>query len=90
MQSMTYEEKIHPELTKWQQRMQKRPNFVDRTSKKFQDKINNIIPDKVHQVITATIKQMTRGVLTGAEFTTSMPLPATSPGRNRDCRQKEN
>jgi hypothetical protein len=78
MQSMTYEEKIHPELTKWQQRMQKRPNFVDRTSKKFQDKINNIIPDKVHQVITATIKQMTRGVLTGAEFTTSMPLPATS------------
>lgn len=74
----TYEEKITPELHKWQQKMQKRPNLVDRTSKAVQDKINDIIPDKVHDVITATIKQMTRAVLTGAEFTTSLPAPRHS------------
>jgi hypothetical protein len=74
MQILTYEEKIQSELVRWQQKMQKRPNFVDRASKKVQDKLNNIIPNKVHQAITASIKQMTRAVLTGAEFTTSTPL----------------
>ncbi|GGB86974.1 EcsC family protein [Dyadobacter sediminis] len=78
MQILTYEEKIQSELVRWQQKMQKRPNFIDRTSKKVQDKLNNIIPDKVHEAITASIKQMTRAVLTGAEFTTSMPLPKSS------------
>lgn len=53
--------------------MQKQPSRIDRFSKLFQDKINNIIPDKIHDVITVTIKQMTRMVLFGAEFTTSEP-----------------
>jgi hypothetical protein len=73
-----YEEIARQELLSWQLKMQKRPNFVDRTSKAVQDKINNIIPDKVHQAITATIKQMTRAVLTGAEFTTSLPMPKST------------
>lgn len=73
-----YEEQVMPEFTKWQLKMQKRPNFIDRTSKKVQDKLNNIIPDKIHQIVTGTIKQMVRGVLTGAEFTTSQPTPASS------------
>ncbi len=54
--------------------MQKHPSRIDRASKFFQDKINNIIPDKVHDAITVTIKQMTRMVLFGAEFTTSEPV----------------
>ena len=74
----SYEEQIKPELTKWQLKMQKRPNFIDRTSKKFQDKINDIIPDKIHDVITGTIKQMVRGVLTGAEYTTTQSIPGAS------------
>lgn len=73
-----YEEHVGSELTKWQLKMQKRPNFIDRTSKKLQDKVNNFIPEKVHQVITATIKQMVRGVLTGAEFTTGQTVAAGS------------
>jgi hypothetical protein len=72
MHLSNYEEKIQHDLLTWQRKMQKRPNLVDRASKAVQDKINNIIPDKVHQAITATIKQMTRAVLTGAEFTTSL------------------
>jgi hypothetical protein len=78
MHNTSYEEKIKSELQKWQLRMRKRPNFVDRTSKKIQDKINSVIPDKVHQAITATIKQMIRAVLTGAKFTTSLPAKTNS------------
>ena len=65
-----YEEQIKHELQLWQKKMQKDPGMIDRVSKSVQDKINNIIPDKVHAAITATIKQMTRAVLYGAEFTT--------------------
>jgi hypothetical protein len=73
-----HEEQILSELTKWQLKMQKRPNFIDRTSKKVQDKINSIIPDKIHEIVTGTIKQMVRGVLTGAEYTTAQSIPGAS------------
>ncbi|QRR03992.1 EcsC family protein [Dyadobacter sandarakinus] len=69
-----YEETARAELMRWQQKMDKRPNFIDRTSKRVQDKLNGIIPDKIHQIITATIKQTMRGVLSGAEYTTSTPV----------------
>ena len=69
-----YEEKMKHELLKWQDRMQKHPSRIDRVSKLVQDKINHIIPDKVHDAITVTIKQMTRMVLFGAEFTTSQSV----------------
>ncbi len=39
----------------------------------MQTKMNSYIPEKVHQVITATIRQMTRGVLFGAEYITKEP-----------------
>jgi hypothetical protein len=47
-------------------------------SKKVQVKINTWIPEKVHQAITTTIKQMIRGVLFGATHTAAKPLPGES------------
>ncbi|HEV7382815.1 MAG TPA: EcsC family protein [Dyadobacter sp.] len=66
-----YEENIQHELLKWQEKMQKQPSGLNRLSKNVQDKINSIIPDRVHDIITTTIKQMIRGVLYGAGFTTT-------------------
>lgn len=50
--------------------MTRRPSFVNRATRSFQQRINRIIPEKVHKVITKAIKEITRGVLTGAKFTT--------------------
>ena len=58
------------ELIGWQMSMRKNPSFFNRTSKKIQQKINSIIPEKVHVVITKAIKEITRGVIFGAGFTT--------------------
>lgn len=58
------------ELLQWQSAMQKRPSFFDRTTKKLQKGVNKIIPEKVHRVITKAIKEITRGVIFGAGFTT--------------------
>jgi hypothetical protein len=69
-----YQKQIHSELTVWQKQMLQRPSFFNGLSKKVQVKINTWIPEKVHQAITATIKQMIRGVLFGATHTAAKPL----------------
>lgn len=74
----TYEQQAAAELKKWQKQMQRKPSLVNKLSKKVQDKLNNIIPDKVHKAITATIKQMVRGVLFGATYTASKSMHFTT------------
>lgn len=69
-----YEQQVKRDLEQWKQKMLRSPSFVNRMSKRMQTKVNNLIPEKVHQAITASIKQMIHGVLFGAKHTTAPPL----------------
>src|SRR5687767_12211183 len=73
-----YEKTVAEELKRWKKRMQAKPSFINRLSKRMQTKINSVIPEKIHVAITAAIKQMTRAVCVGAEFTTKEPLENVS------------
>ncbi|RYZ30283.1 MAG: EcsC family protein [Chitinophagaceae bacterium] len=73
-----YEEQVQAELRQWQRKMQRKPSLMNRLSKGMQTKINSYIPEKVHNAITATIKQMIKGVLFGAKFTTRKPVKIDS------------
>lgn len=73
-----YEQQAMAELLIWQKQMLKRPSLFNSLSKKLQNRINKIIPEKIHKAITATIKQMIRGVLFGAKYTTAVALTDTS------------
>lgn len=75
---MTYEEQVQIQLQFWQHKMQKKPSLGNRIAKGLQDKINNIIPEKVHAVITVVIEKMIKGVLFGARHTTAIPPPNIS------------
>jgi len=66
---MIYELEISKELRAWQKRMGRKPSFTDNLSKAMQNRVNRIIPEKVHKAITVTIKQMVRGVLFGSTYT---------------------
>jgi hypothetical protein len=66
----SYEKKILAELAVWQSSMQRPSSATGTVSKKIQTKINKVIPEKVHQVITKAIKELTRGVIFGVGFTT--------------------
>jgi len=68
-----YETAVRTELTRWQIAMQRPPSGFGKLSAQWQRRINRMIPQRVHDVITTAIKQMTRGVLFGAEFLTSKP-----------------
>lgn len=69
-----YEHGALLELSRWQKKMKKSPSLLNRLSKSWQTRVNKIIPEKVHQVVTVAIKQMVRGVLAGSGFTTPKAL----------------
>lgn len=68
-----YNVKVLREVTLWQRQMIQKPSYFNRLSKRWQDKINSYIPEKVHQAITSAIKQMFRVVLFGSKITTADP-----------------
>jgi len=70
---MDYEQKAFEELKQWQKEMQHTPSVLNKLSKKLQTKLNSYIPEKIHKAITVAIKQMVRGVLFGAQYTTRQP-----------------
>src|SRR4051812_14777736 len=70
------------ELQTWQRKMMRKPGVFNRLSKSVQNKMNNLIPEKVHQAITVIIKQMIRGVLFGAKWTTRDKKPLLSLGES--------
>jgi len=78
-----YDESVRNELKAWQKKMLKRPSLLNSLSKRIQTKINSWIPEKVHNAITITIKQMIRSVLFGAKHTTAETL------LNADFRDRE-
>lgn len=71
-----YEAMARKEMEAWQFDMQRYPTVLGRLSKKMQDKVNSFIPDKIHEAITVTLKQMIRAVLFGSEVITRKPTEA--------------
>ncbi|MDT3699478.1 MAG: EcsC family protein [Thermincola sp.] len=69
-----YEEKILLELIIWQKKMNKMPSLTNKLTKRLQNKVNDVIPEKVHSAITAAIKNMVKAVLTGSEYITRRPF----------------
>lgn len=70
----TYDKEATTQLSVWKKQMIRRPSLFNKFSKSIQIKINTWIPEKIHAAITSAIKQMIRGVLFGAKYTTSKPL----------------
>lgn len=70
----SYDQKLRIELEFWKMEMMRKPTFLNRVTTGVQKKINGYIPDKVHKVITETIKTMVKTVLYGSTYATgSMP-----------------
>ncbi len=61
-----YEEQVKRELVKWKRKITKRPTLTDNFAKSAQDKINSLIPEKIHEAITIAIKNMVQAVLYGS------------------------
>ena len=71
----TYKEKILTELRDWETEMLRRPGILNKAAKALQQKINNLIPEKVHKTITTVVENIFKGVLVGSNFITGKPKP---------------
>jgi hypothetical protein len=69
-----YTRQAHSELALWKERMERSPSFFGTLTRRVQQRVNRIIPEKIHATITAAIKQMTRAVCFGMKFATPEPL----------------
>jgi hypothetical protein len=71
---ISYNQQAREELVRWQKRMQQKPSFLNRLSKRTQNRINRVIPEKIHTAITSGIKQMTRALIFGVGLSTPRPV----------------
>jgi hypothetical protein len=78
-----YELQALKKMRKWQQDIQKPQSKMNRFSKKFQDRFNKLIPDKIHNAITAIIRKMVEAVL----FTSEFIKPALADGSSLETRE---
>lgn len=58
------------ELKAWKKSVQRKQPLLGMFARQIQTRINRAIPERVHAAITTAIKQITRAVSFGAEFTT--------------------
>jgi hypothetical protein len=66
-----YELKVYEEVEAWKRKITRRSGMMNRVSKKAQGKINGMIPEKVHEVMTESIKGMVKTTLFGSQVTTN-------------------
>jgi hypothetical protein len=65
-----YEAYVAEELQRWKRKLEKRPSMVGRYTKGLQMKMNKLIPEKIHTIVTSSIKNMVHATLVGSEYTT--------------------
>ncbi|HLR63779.1 MAG TPA: EcsC family protein [Lentibacillus sp.] len=65
-----YEQKIYQELKTWRRKVLKKSGLFTQISKRTQTKINGMIPERAHRIITESIKNMVKATLIGSNITT--------------------
>ncbi len=71
------------QLKNWQSKMLKPQSLFNRLGKKIQNRLNKIIPDKVHNTVTTIIKKMVQTVL----FTSELIKPDLVTGQSLEERE---
>ncbi|RDY66926.1 EcsC family protein, partial [Halobacillus trueperi] len=56
------------EALRWSKSLDKRSSMIQRSSKQVQSKINEKIPDRVHGVVTDSVRSMIEIALTTSEY----------------------
>jgi len=65
---LSYEKKALQDAKRWVKQMEKRSSLLQRTSKRMQTAVNEKIPDRVHAVVTDSIKRMIELSLTSSHY----------------------
>lgn len=81
---MTYEAEAKEELERWLRKMEKSERMTSRFAKNVQNKFNRLIPEKIQQIFTTSIKKMVHATLIGSEYMTKMDKTTTESLEERE------
>ncbi|WP_407271633.1 EcsC family protein [Radiobacillus sp. PE A8.2] len=68
MEQLSYEVRALQDAKRFERSLQKKSSIMQRTSKNIQTKINDRIPEKIHNVVTESIKKMIQLSLTSSAY----------------------
>lgn len=72
-----YDQHVARALDAWRDRINKEPYYSTQLTRRFQRKVNSMIPEKVHAAITSAVKHMTETVCLGIGYISKDPLRDT-------------
>ncbi|MDO9588035.1 MAG: EcsC family protein [Brevundimonas sp.] len=58
----------------WRAKMLRPPGPWDKATRGTQDRINRVIPERVHAIVTSGVEAMTRGILFGSDLIRTQPV----------------
>ncbi|MDQ8028817.1 MAG: EcsC family protein [Brevundimonas sp.] len=73
--AITDEREVKAQMEIWREKVLKRPGLWDKATRGTQDRINRIIPERVHAIITTGVEAMTKGILFGSDLLKAKPIP---------------
>ncbi len=65
---------VRNEVAVWRGKVLRPPGLWDKATRGTQDRINKVIPEKVHAVITSGVEAMTKGILFGSDLIQTRPM----------------
>jgi uncharacterized protein (DUF697 family) len=68
-----YDQHVIRAVDAWRDRINKEPYYSTQLTRRFQRKVNSMIPEKIHAAITAAVKRMTETVCLGVGYTSIDP-----------------
>jgi uncharacterized protein (DUF697 family) len=84
-----YEQQTAKALRLWEKELLRPPGLLEKTSKAVSARINQAIPDKVHQTITAAVKGIVQTSLFSIDYMPSSPPLAELSLATRDHKAEE-
>ncbi|MCP8968215.1 EcsC family protein [Ectobacillus ponti] len=84
-----YEKQMLQAAAAWKKEQIRESSLMNRAAKKVQTKMQELIPEKVHAVLTETVKRMTQGILAGSDFIKPKLKETGLTLQERDTRVKE-
>ncbi|KHE67117.1 EcsC family protein, partial [Halobacillus sp. BBL2006] len=86
---MNYETKVKNEALRWSRSLEKRSSVLQRTSKRVQSTINQKIPDRIHVVVTESVRTMIEVALTTSEYIRPIKVDPAWTFQEREERVRE-
>lgn len=83
-----YEDQAREQVIRWKRKITKRRSMVGRYANGLQSKMNHLIPEKMHTVVTASIKKMVHATLVGSEYTMKKQPDVAKSLEERDEKAK--